>query len=53
MTILRDAISFLARFFGLKPGPSVDKLPEPKPKSWQQEQWDALEREKQEKEPKR
>jgi hypothetical protein len=30
MSILRDAISFLARFFGLKPGPDVDKLPEPK-----------------------
>lgn len=29
MTILRDALSILARFFGLKPGPDVDKLKEP------------------------
>jgi hypothetical protein len=30
VTILREALSILARFFGLQPGPDVEKLPEPK-----------------------
>jgi len=33
VSILAAALRILGRFFGLKPGPDVDKLPEPpKPK---------------------
>ena len=30
MSILTDALRILGRFFGLRPGPNVEKLPEPK-----------------------
>ena len=29
MSILADALRILGRFFGLRPGPDVEKLPEP------------------------
>jgi hypothetical protein len=29
MSILTDALRILGRFFGLRPGPDVEKLPEP------------------------
>jgi hypothetical protein len=33
MSVVRDALRILARFFGLKPGPDVERLPEPPPKA--------------------